>query len=160
LTDWSFRDRASRSAYWYFYLFTILVVATPVVMLRLVYSLIGNEGQAWLAGSDAARVVLVVVGLAQAAVLVLCGVVLFKIWVKRMHDRGIGGPVRLGGRMLVFVAGLAALNLALDFDIPRQFKPYLLLLLLATTLWTVVELSLPGHRLVNRYNVEDPTTPQ
>ena len=79
------------------------MVVTPVVMLLFVYSLIGNEGQAWPTGSDAARMVLMVVGLAQAAVLVLCSVVLFKTWVKRMHDRGIGGPVRLGGRVLVLV---------------------------------------------------------
>jgi len=162
LTDWSFRDRASRSAYWYFWLFMMLVAVAPVVLLRIVFWFIGNEGRAWLAGSDAVRMVLMVAGWAQSAVLVLCSVVLFKTWVKRMHDRGIGGPVRLGVRVLAVVVPYTVLYLSMlgSFVVPRQFETYLQILLLAVTLWTVVELSLPGQRLVNKYNVEVPTTLQ
>jgi uncharacterized membrane protein YhaH (DUF805 family) len=163
LTDWSFSGRASRSAYWFFSLFTILVARVPVSILRIVGWLIGNKGQAWLSESDAARAVLVVAAEAQSLFLVLCSVILFKLWVKRMHDRDIGGPARLGGRVLVyFIIPSTVLFLSRIgvFVLSSQVKTYVQLLLAAVTLWVVVELCLPGHRHVNRYNVEAPITPQ
>lgn len=100
--------------------------------------------------------------LAQAVALVLCSVILLKLWVKRMHDRGIGGPARLGGRVLVYCIPYTVLYLSNHgvFFLPNQAETYVQLLLVAATLWAVVELCLPGHRHINKHNVEASITPQ
>lgn len=156
--DWSFNKRASRSEFWFFALAMLLVSVSPIA-LRIVFWLIGNEGAAWLADSGTAQAVLTVVSLSHIVVLFFCQVVLFKIWVKRMHDRGVDTGALLG-RALVYVALGGAVYLATlgVFNFPSRTETLLQLLLLAALLWNVVEVSLPGHRHTNRYNVADPTT--